>query len=195
MLVGSQKDVDMPSNPDIKNRQSGASMGVVGHAAATTTFANATGANAAAPVVQQGFIYVVRPPAWPMLRTPASRGGPPMTQTWNGLGYVGASVTDGVQRIFFLGAFDANGNVREGARISVDDFPAHTSNPPAVFLEVGQYAEVRVVGASLEIIVAPHRVTDPECPSDIRSLLLQMRQRAETLNLPWNPAVVVSGGA
>ena len=196
MLVGARKDSDMPKSPEKQNNQSGAAMSVVGEAAGHVTFTNVTGFNMSpAPVVQSGFLYIVRPPTWPMIRTPATRGGPTVTEVWNGRAYAGASVDGGVQRIFFLGAFNTDGTIREGARMKVEDFPAHASNPDPVFIEVGQYVEARLVGQTLEIVVPDHRVTDPSCPADVRDLLIQMRQFAEQHGLPWNPAMGISGSS
>ncbi len=196
MLVGARKETDMPKSPENQTKQAGAAMGVIGEPAGHVTFTNVTGFNISpAPVVQSGFLYIVRPPTWPMIRTPATRGGPTVTEVWTGKAYAGASVDGAVQRIFFLGAFNTDGTIRKGARMKVEDFPAHASNPEPVFIEVGQYVEARLVGPNLEIVVPDHLVTDPACPQDVRDLIIQMRQYAEQHNMPWNPAIGISGSS
>lgn len=144
------------------------------------------------PLISSGWIYIVRPPAWPMVRTPSTRGGPPSGDEWTGLAYIGASVDNDVQRIFFLGAFDENGKEYAGARIKVDDYPAHPSHPDDCWLNVGDYAEAHFEGAALIIKRSPFNVLEGNYPDDIRALMIQMQEYAQQHNLPWNSGIQVA---
>jgi hypothetical protein len=191
MLVGTRADDPSQIQPGKPGQQSARAMlSLLAAAPAQVTFSDSEDMGGSpAPLISSGFIYIVRPPAWPVVRTPSTRGGPPVSDSWDGLAYVGAAVEGGVQRIFFLGAFDAHGDAIAGARIKVDDFPIHPSNPADVFLTVGQYAEATLSGSTLQIVVGEHPVTSSSCPAEVRSLLIQMRQHAEENDLPWNPAM------
>jgi hypothetical protein len=201
LLIGANRSSDPPTMPVPEKRPvspaKNGSAGMKGEPAAKVTFISANAdPSAGAPVVEQGWLYAVRPPAWPLIRTPAIRGGVPLSAEWKGSAQVAAAVSGDIERIFFLGAFNTDGTERPATtRLVVDDYPDHPSNPPEVELAVGDYAEARLVGDTLQIVRAPLPITDPNCPQEIKDLINQMRQYAIENGLPWNPAMVPAGAA
>lgn len=88
--------------------------------------------------ITTGWIYIVRPPAWPMVRTPSTRGGVPSASTVPSI-HIIAVVQPGVERIFFLGGRDASGaSVPCTLRVESLDTPLQQ-----VDLDEGSYAERR----------------------------------------------------
>ena len=149
------------------------------------------GNNDPAPLVQQGWIYVIRPPAWPVARTPGTRGGTPAADVWDGAVQLIAQVDGDVQRFIFVGALDANNKpISAGCRLTVEDDPNHPSNPPAVVLNVGQYSEARMVGGTLQIS-GPFPAPNQPYPPEILELLEQVRGHAIDHLMPWNDALVI----
>lgn len=89
--------------------------------------------------VSSGWAYVVRPPMWPMVTTPGTRGGVPMTSQAPAV-HVVAVVQPGIERIFFLGGRSASGTpVACTLRVETT-----TGTPQSVDLPAeGWYAERR----------------------------------------------------
>jgi hypothetical protein len=99
-----------------------------------------------------------------------------------------------VERIFFLGAFDASNTVVQACRLTVEANPPHTSNPVSVDLQIGQYAEVRLDPKTLDwsdIIVGQAPVSDEASPEDARNLVKYVRVRATNHFMPWNTGLNV----
>lgn len=152
-----------------------------------------TGKSPANIELQSGWIYIVRPPAWPIVRTPRIRGGTPLGTIAGAASIHLVAYADGnVERIFFLGAFDAAGNpVNTSLHVEADG----AQSTGAVDLSIGQYAEVTLSPTATPawgtVTIGAHPFTDPACPQEIRDFIRYVRQRALNSALPWNNGLAI----
>jgi hypothetical protein len=140
--------------------------------------------------LNSGWAYVIRPPRWPIVRTPRQRGGVTINSATDAVTLHVLAYADGLtERIVLLGAFDANNNPVQTVNFTVDANPPHTSVPPLQNLAVGEYAEVTLDPATLDwsdIKKGPHPVTSPQSPQELRDLVKYVRLRAANAGMAWN---------
>jgi hypothetical protein len=162
----------------------GASVG----AGLVESFDSPTGNEVASFELQSGWAYVVRPPRFPIVRTPRKRGGVRASVTTSTVQVL--AYADGqYERIIFLGAFKADGTPDTACKLSVEMNSPGAPPPAPVEIEVGQYTEMRLDPVTLlwsGISVGAKPITDAGCPQSVRDLVKYVRLRAANRGMAWN---------
>lgn len=137
--------------------------------------------------LQSGWAYVVRPPRFPIIRTPRKRGGVRASSTCDSVQVI-AFADANCERIIFLGAY-TRGALDAATKLEVDCTDLMTGAVTTVELMPNEYSEITFSPGTLKwnpMVKGAKPITDGGCPAEVRNLVKHVRTRAANRGVTWS---------
>lgn len=137
--------------------------------------------------LQSGWAYAVRPPRFPIIRTPRKRGGVRASTATDSVQVI-AFADMNCERIIFLGAY-TRGALDTSTKLAVDCTDLATGSVTTVELMPNEYTEITFDPGTLkwnQMVKGAKPITDPGCSAAVRNLVKHVRNRAANRGVTWS---------